>query len=211
MAAVLAGGAQAAVRPDDRGGMIGVGATQVVEAPPDAFERIVLRSTAANPVPDVFERAVLRESRSAPLRPDDRVGARGPGRLPDRAAVRRSVLGRRLPLGRRALRCRRDARRRATRRGGDPHAASSEWCRPSLRLPERPSRSAAAPRASRFAMSSGRRQPLLCPVTTSPVMTPVSRARAPATRPHRHDDGEGGGWGTETTGTPSRGSLELHG
>ena len=81
-AAVLASGAQAAERPDDRGGMIGVGATQVVEAPPDAFERAVLRSTAANPAPDVFERAVLRESRSAPLRPDDRAGARGPAIFP---------------------------------------------------------------------------------------------------------------------------------
>ena len=81
VAAVLAGGAQAAERPDDRGGMIGVGAAQVVESPPDAFERAVLRGTAANPLPDVFDRAVLRESRSA-LRPDDRAGARGPGIFP---------------------------------------------------------------------------------------------------------------------------------
>jgi hypothetical protein len=77
-AALLAGGAQAAERPDDRGGLIGVGGAQVVPASADTFERAVLRSAAANPVPDVFERAVLRESRSA-VRPDDRAGARGPG------------------------------------------------------------------------------------------------------------------------------------
>jgi hypothetical protein len=77
-AVLFAGGAQAAERPDDRGGMIGVGGTQIVLATPDAFERAVLRNAAANPVPDVFERAVLRESLSA-VRPDDRSGARGPG------------------------------------------------------------------------------------------------------------------------------------
>ena len=60
-AAVLAVGAQSATRPDDRGGMLGVGATQVVVT-----------------VPDAFERAVLRQS-SVPVRPDDRAGARGPG------------------------------------------------------------------------------------------------------------------------------------
>ena len=81
-AVLLAGAAQAAERPDDRGGMIGVGAAEVVPAPPDAFERAVLRSAAANPVPDVFERAVLRESRVAAVRPDDRAGARGPGSVP---------------------------------------------------------------------------------------------------------------------------------
>jgi hypothetical protein len=77
-AVLLAGGAQAAERPDDRSGMIGVGGAQVLPATPDVFERAVLRSGAANPVPDVFERAVLRESGSA-VRPDDRSGARGPG------------------------------------------------------------------------------------------------------------------------------------
>jgi hypothetical protein len=76
--ALLVGAAQAAERPDDRGGLIGVGSTQVVPATPDVFERAVLRSAAANPVPDVFERAVLRDSSSA-VRPDDRAGARGPG------------------------------------------------------------------------------------------------------------------------------------
>jgi hypothetical protein len=80
-AALLAGAAQAVERPDDRGGLIGVGSTQVLPATPDVFERAVLRGTAANPVPDVFERAVLRESRSA-VRPDDRAGARGPGVVP---------------------------------------------------------------------------------------------------------------------------------
>ena len=76
-AVVLAAGVQAAARPDDRGGMLGVGATQVVVAPPDAFERAVLRATEAVP-PDAFERAALRLS-SSPVRPDDRAGARGPG------------------------------------------------------------------------------------------------------------------------------------
>jgi hypothetical protein len=78
LSSVLVGGAWAAGRPDDRGGMIGVGGAQVAPAPPDAFERAVLRSTSANPVPDVFERAVLRETRTA-LRPDDRAEGRGPG------------------------------------------------------------------------------------------------------------------------------------
>ena len=75
-AAVLGGNAQAAERPDDRAGMIGLGAAQVVGAP-DAFERAVLRSvTTASP--DAFERALLRETEIA-VRPDDRVGVRGPG------------------------------------------------------------------------------------------------------------------------------------
>ena len=76
-AAVLVGGAQAAERPDDRAGMIGVGAAQVVEAAPDAFERAVLRRASTAP-PDAFERAVLRQATVA-VRPDDRAGARGPG------------------------------------------------------------------------------------------------------------------------------------
>jgi hypothetical protein len=80
-AALFAGGVQAAERPDDRGGLIGVGATQVVAEPPDAFERAVLRHAGAVPVPDVFERAVLRETGTA-TRPDDRAGARGPGIVP---------------------------------------------------------------------------------------------------------------------------------
>ena len=98
-AAVLATGAPAADRPDDRAGMLGVGATQVVVvpdaferavlrstelAPPDAFERAVLRSTELAP-PDAFERAVLRVSNAGP-RPDDRAGARGPGAMPSTVA-----------------------------------------------------------------------------------------------------------------------------
>jgi hypothetical protein len=77
MAAVAAGGAQAAERPDDRGGMLGVGAAQAV-ATPDAFERAALRATESAP-PDAFERAVLRHSTQVAERPDDRLGIRGPG------------------------------------------------------------------------------------------------------------------------------------
>jgi hypothetical protein len=73
---VVGGGAQAAERPNDRGGTIGVGAAQLAEAPPDAFERAVLRNTSTPP-PDAFERAVLRQA-SATVRPDDRA-VRGPG------------------------------------------------------------------------------------------------------------------------------------
>ena len=82
-AAVLATGAPAADRPDDRAGMLGVGATQVVVVP-DAFERAVLRSTELA-APDAFERAVLRASDAGP-RPDDRAGARGPGAMPSTVA-----------------------------------------------------------------------------------------------------------------------------
>ena len=82
-AAVLATGAPAADRPDDRAGMLGVGAAQVVVVP-DAFERAVLRSTELAP-PDAFERAVLRASNAGP-RPDDRAGARGPGAMPSTVA-----------------------------------------------------------------------------------------------------------------------------
>ena len=78
-AAALATGAPAADRPNDRAGMLGVGATQVVVVP-DAFERAVLRSTELA-APDAFERAVLRASNTGP-RPDDRAGARGPGAMP---------------------------------------------------------------------------------------------------------------------------------
>ena len=98
-AAVLATGAPAADRPDDRAGMLGVGATQAVVVPdaferavlrstelaaPDAFERAVLRRTEFAP-PDAFERAVLRASNAGP-RPDDRAGARGPGAMPSTVA-----------------------------------------------------------------------------------------------------------------------------
>ena len=77
-AAVLVGGAQAAERPDDRAGMIGVGAAQVVGGHRrDAFERAVLRHASTAP-PDAFERAVVRQATVA-VRPDDRAVARGPG------------------------------------------------------------------------------------------------------------------------------------
>ena len=110
-AVALAGGAQAATRPDDRGGPIGVGATQAVVAMPDVFERADLResrdlvrpddragtrgpgSTAVStPTPDVFERAVLRESRDL-VRPDDRAGTRGPGSAPFSSTIATSVDG----------------------------------------------------------------------------------------------------------------------
>ena len=74
-AVALAGGAQAATRPDDRGGSIGVGATQAVVA-----------------MPDVFERADLRESRDL-VRPDDRAGTRGPGSAPFSSTIATSVDG----------------------------------------------------------------------------------------------------------------------
>jgi hypothetical protein len=107
-AAVLAGGAQAD-RPDNRGGMLGVGSINAQTAVPDVFERAVgrqlneltvgvggttsqtavadvferavLRQLDGSAVPDAFERAVLRESGVA-MRPEDRAGTRGPGVLP---------------------------------------------------------------------------------------------------------------------------------
>ena len=80
-AVALAGGAQAATRPDDRGGSIGVGATQADVDLRAALARAELRNAASAPTPDVFERAVLRESRNL-VRPDDRAGVRGPGSTP---------------------------------------------------------------------------------------------------------------------------------
>ena len=88
-AVALAGGAQAATRPDDRGGSIGVGATQAV-ASPDVFERAVERNAASALTPDVFERAVLRESHDL-VRPDDRAGMRGPGSAPISSPIATSV------------------------------------------------------------------------------------------------------------------------
>jgi hypothetical protein len=82
-AALLAGGAWAADRPDDRGGLIGVGGAAVV-APTGVFERAVQRHLNAKGskivIPDVFERAVVR-ARADVVRPDDRGGVRGPGVL----------------------------------------------------------------------------------------------------------------------------------
>jgi hypothetical protein len=64
-AALTAGAAQAG-RPDDRGGMLGVGAVSAS----------VVATTA---VPDAFERAVTRSIGIPSTRPDDRGEARGPG------------------------------------------------------------------------------------------------------------------------------------
>jgi hypothetical protein len=74
--AVLGSGALAADRPDDRAGMIGVGAAQVAVAPPDAVDRAILRpdnrsgmigvggAQAGVASPDLVERAVLRAERT---------------------------------------------------------------------------------------------------------------------------------------------------
>ena len=80
-AVVLVGGAQSATRPDERGGSIGVGATQADVELRAALARAELRNAASAPTPDVVERAVLRESRNL-VRPDDRAGVRGPGSTP---------------------------------------------------------------------------------------------------------------------------------
>jgi hypothetical protein len=109
-AALAAGGAHAVDRPDDRAGLLGVGAAaagRAVLPAPDAFERAALRSSsariavpdaferaaargAAAPPADAFERAVERASAGAAVRPDDRPGTRGPGLAPvvlERAAA----------------------------------------------------------------------------------------------------------------------------
>ena len=80
VALATAGGAAAGDRPDDRAGMLGVGAAEVV-AVPDAFERAAARHASTASVPDAFERAVIREQAST-VRPDDRGGQRGPGAVP---------------------------------------------------------------------------------------------------------------------------------
>ena len=68
--------ALASPRPDDRAGLIGVGAAQAARPIPDVFERAVARNATAGP--DAFERAVLRSTVDNG-RPDDRAEARGPG------------------------------------------------------------------------------------------------------------------------------------
>jgi hypothetical protein len=98
VAGIVAAGAQAD-RPDDRAGMLGVGAASSVVVVPDVFERAAMRAirdgavrpddrpglrgiggiTSAPAVPDAFERAVLRHETS--VRPDDLGGLRGPGSL----------------------------------------------------------------------------------------------------------------------------------
>src|SRR6478735_6813487 len=85
-AVALAGGAQAATRPNDRGGSIGIGATQADVELRAALARAELRNAASAPTPDVVERAVLRESRNL-VRPDDRAGVRGPGSTPVSATI----------------------------------------------------------------------------------------------------------------------------
>jgi hypothetical protein len=96
-AVMLAGSVQAAERPDDRAGLLGVGGAQVVTVAPDAVDRAVLRhatesavvpdaferaaARGVTPVPDALDRAVLRET-GASVRPDDRGEARGPGIAP---------------------------------------------------------------------------------------------------------------------------------
>ena len=65
--AALAAGTAQAERPDDRAGMLGVGAASSSVAAPTT-------------VPDVVERAVAR-ARSTVTRPDDRGAARGPGTI----------------------------------------------------------------------------------------------------------------------------------
>jgi hypothetical protein len=69
--ALLAGGVQAADRPDDRAGAIGVGGAAAPE-PSGVFERAVERHVAET-LYDPFAGDV------GPVRPDDRAGARGPG------------------------------------------------------------------------------------------------------------------------------------
>jgi hypothetical protein len=69
-------GAIASTRPDDRAGLIGVGAAQAAQPIPDVLDRAVARNSSAQP--DAVDRAVLR-STVQNRRPDDRADARGPG------------------------------------------------------------------------------------------------------------------------------------
>lgn len=77
-ATMLVGSAQAGVRPDDRGGTMGVGAVHAI-AVPDVVDRAVLRDARA--VTDIVDRAVIRHEEATASRPDDRGTARGPGTL----------------------------------------------------------------------------------------------------------------------------------
>jgi hypothetical protein len=70
-------GGFAATRPDDRAGLIGVGAAQAAQAVPDVFDRAVARNSTAAGL-DAVDRAVLRSTVDN-RRPDDRAEARGPG------------------------------------------------------------------------------------------------------------------------------------
>jgi hypothetical protein len=107
LSAVLVGSANAADRPDNRAGVLGIG-SQAADLS-DVFTRAVARARAAQAVrpddragprgagispsaavaiPDVFERAVLRHDASTPVRPDDRAGPHGIGsQLADSAPI----------------------------------------------------------------------------------------------------------------------------
>ena len=85
--ALLAGGVQAAERPNDRAGAIGVGGV-TASVPSDVVDRAVARMVPASAPTDVFERAVKRgiaetavlgPDSTGPVRPDDRPGAHGAG------------------------------------------------------------------------------------------------------------------------------------
>jgi hypothetical protein len=77
--APIAGATSQSGRPDDRAGLIGVGAAQTEAQPtPDLIERAAARIVSAQP--DLIERAALRSTAQS-LRPDDRAGARGRGAL----------------------------------------------------------------------------------------------------------------------------------
>ena len=84
--ALLAGGVQAADRPDDQAGAIGVGGVSL-NVPSDVVDRAIARHVAASAPSDVVERAVARRSATAlrdrgtpeSVRPDDRPGTRGVG------------------------------------------------------------------------------------------------------------------------------------
>jgi hypothetical protein len=86
--ALLAGGALAADRPNDRAGALGVGGIAFSSVPSDVVDRAVARHIAASEPTDVVERAVerriaemasLQRGVAGPVRPDDRPGARGAG------------------------------------------------------------------------------------------------------------------------------------
>jgi hypothetical protein len=86
--ALLAGGALAADRPDDRAGAIGVGGVAFSSMPSDVVERAVARHGSESEPTDVLGRAVARHTAdlaslergfAGPVRPDDRPGARGAG------------------------------------------------------------------------------------------------------------------------------------
>jgi hypothetical protein len=79
-ATLVASTAAAGVRPDDRGGLLGVGATSAAATvpvrPDDRSGRIGI-GAVTDPVDDVTPIAVA--SVNTPVRPDDRTEPRGPG------------------------------------------------------------------------------------------------------------------------------------